>query len=60
MKQINIKIIIDEATGKIATGKKVEGFEPNNISHQFELLGIFDNLMTIQREKIKTLGQASR
>jgi len=57
MKEINIKIVIDEETGKIATVKKVIGFNNNSISHQFEILGILDNLMSIQRDKIKILDK---
>jgi len=60
MKEINIKIVIDEETGKIATGKQMKGYNQNSISHQFEILGIMQNLVEVQQQKLRTLAQRSK
>jgi len=57
MKQIKIQIGINE--GKIATKREFEGYDENNISDQFEVLGIMENLMEIQKERIKVLLKVS-
>jgi len=55
MKTIKIQVAIDEETGKIATGRKFEGYSDKNISHQFEILGIMENLVELQKESVKVL-----
>jgi len=55
MKKIIIKIIIDEVEGKIAILRNMVGFNKNDISSQFELIGILQNLVDNQKEKVKTL-----
>ena len=57
MKTIKIQTVIKE--GKIATARKFEGYNDNDISDQFEILGIMENLVEIQKDKIKTLGRKS-
>lgn len=60
MKTIDIQIRIDELTGKLAVARSCKGFDPGNISHQLELLGIMDTLVQQQQETIKTLGRAGK
>lgn len=55
MKGIKIQIAIDEATGKIVTTREFVGYDTKNIHHQLEILGIMDNLIDLQKDKIKTL-----
>ncbi|MCH7851015.1 MAG: hypothetical protein IH845_05215 [Nanoarchaeota archaeon] len=57
MKQIKIVVGIDERTGKIATAREFSGYEDGNISHQFEILGIMENLVDIQKENVKMLAK---
>lgn len=58
MKSIDIKIKINE--DKVATAIKTNGFDNNNISNQFELMGILENLKNIINERIKKLLELSK
>jgi len=60
MKTIDIQIRIDEVTGKLAVARSCKGFDPKNISHQLELLGVMDTLVQQQQELIKTLGRVGK
>lgn len=60
MKTIEIDIRIDELTGRIVVAKKCKGYYPKQISHQLELLGIFQMLVQKQQEIVKTLNRKSK
>jgi hypothetical protein len=60
MKIINMEIRIDELSGRLAVARSCKGFDPKNISHQLELLGVLDTLVAQQQELIKTLGRAGK
>jgi len=60
MKTINMEIRIDEISGQLAVARKCIGFNPKNISHQLELLGVLDTLVQQQQELIKTLGRVGK
>jgi len=55
MKEVMIHIKIDELSGKIATAIKNQGYKRDNICHQLELLGIIENLVTLQKNKLRVL-----
>ena len=54
MKKIEIQIIVEE--DKVATAIKTNGYSDDNISDQFELLGIIENAKGIIQERIKKLA----
>ena len=53
MKEIKLVIRIDEETGKIAVARQFTGYAQNNINHQLELLGIYQNLAILQQQKLE-------
>jgi len=55
MKEVMIHIKIDELSGKIGTAIKSNCYKKTNIYHQLELLGVIENLVTLQKEKIRIL-----
>lgn len=57
MKGIKIQVAVDEVSGKILTQREFVGYDSENIHHQLEILGIMDNLIDLQKEKLKTLGR---
>jgi len=56
LKDLQIRVIIDNERSKVITAIKTKYFDRDNISHQFELLGILQNLVELQKQKIKILG----
>jgi len=54
-----IKIVIRVNDKHIATMQNVVGYEKGNLHDQLEILGILDNLLEIQKEKLKTLRKGS-
>jgi len=56
MKELNIKIRVDEETGKIGTAWKTNGYSRDNISDLLELIGVVENFKGILTDKIKTFG----
>jgi hypothetical protein len=53
MKQIKIVIAISE--DKIATAQKFIGYSETKISDQLEILGILQNLVRLQQDKLNKL-----
>ena len=53
MKEIQLVIRIDEETGRIGIAKKLVGYANNNINHQLEILGIYQNLAILQQQKLQ-------
>ena len=60
MKTVTIQIGVDEYEDKIGTAIKTDGYKKDSLSHQLELLGIFQNLVSLQQDKIKTLGRQTK
>ena len=60
MKQIKIEIRLNDEDDKIATALETSGYNKNKISDQFEVLGILENLVDIQKDKIKKLIHISK
>jgi len=56
MKQVLINIGIDDG-GKMGIAINTKGYERGKMSSELELLGLFQNLVNMQSEKIKTLGR---
>jgi len=55
-----IEIKIGLLKQQIATSIKTKGYDNNDISDQFELLGIMDNLRGIIQERIKKLMEVKK
>ena len=53
MKEIKLVIRVDEETGKIGVARNYTGYKSGNINHQLEILGIFQNLVCLQQQKLK-------
>jgi len=57
MKEIQIRIGVDEVSNQIVTLQKVTGYNKESINDNFEILGILQNLCFLQNEKMKVLGR---
>lgn len=55
MKILKIETRINN--NKILTAINTEGYEKNNISHQFEILGVLENIKSIIHERLKRLAE---
>jgi len=55
MKKLIIEIKINDGESNSATTIQTNGFSNENISNQFELLGILENTKDIINERIKKL-----
>jgi len=53
MKSLKITVVLKD--DKVATGIKTEGFLKNNILDEFAILGILENLVCLQKNKLNTL-----
>lgn len=60
MKTINIKVGINEETEQIATVIETIGFGKRGISKELEVLGALQNVVELQKEKIKTKKRISK
>jgi len=62
MKKITIEVRIPEGENedKVATVIKTNGYSNTNVSHQFELLGIVENVKNIINERIKKLSDVRK
>jgi hypothetical protein len=54
-KDIKIRIVFNEKDDKIATAINIKGLDKNSLTDQFTLLGILENLVDLQKEKLKVL-----
>lgn len=54
MKKISIEIVIDELTGQVAVAKRISGYNQNNISHRFEIIGILSSIVDEENKLLKT------
>lgn len=59
MKQIKLQIVIDD-NNRIATAQKCIGYSKTNLSDQLEILGILQNLVILQQEKLRKVKYADR
>jgi hypothetical protein len=57
MKRIVIDIRVDDASGKIATAWKTDGYSSKSIQDNLEMIGLLENTKDIIKNKIKTLGE---
>ena len=57
MKKLTIETRIED--DKVATAIATSGYRNDNISDQFELLGLVENIKGIIQERIKKLGEAN-
>jgi len=60
MKIVRIEVRINESDDKVGSAIKTEGYERTNISHQFEILGILDNLKGIIQNRINELVNSDK
>ena len=52
-----IKILIKITDKNIARAQKLIGYNKNNMHDQLEVLGVLEDLVSMQKEKLKTLAE---
>ena len=57
MKQINIKIVLDEEIEKVAILKKMEGFNQKSIIDKFCILGLLESVVDEYKAQINKSRQ---
>ena len=60
VKQLKIMVAIDEEKNKVATIVERSGWNMKNISSHFEIIGILENLVNVEKDKLKVLFQEKK